>query len=418
MAAVYAATHRNGLRGAVKMLHRACSADESIQQRFLREGYIANKVGHSGAVRVLDDDVTPDGSAFLVMELLDGNGLFELAERAGGKLDVESVLRFTDRVLDVLAAAHDNGIVHRDIKPENIFVTHDGRVKVLDFGIAGIVDPPKDHARATQTGTPMGTPAFMAPEQARGRWDLVGPQSDVWSAGAMMFTLLSGQLLFSDGTVAELLAALVTKTPRSLAEVCPEAPRSVVDLVDRALSRSLADRWPDARAMQDAVRAAYLDVCGVPMPMPVEVEEVQTTASGVSRRTPARLAATVSAKTPALPALVRALRGRRFVSMGLVGVLMVVVAFVSAQARELPHGIDAAQARLDAAPTSAPVGAIASTVPEIEASAVTPVASVAPPPPVETAAPAATHPAAASIPAASAPRRPRPDLRSMFDRRH
>jgi hypothetical protein len=417
MAAVYAATHRNGMRGAVKMLHRACSSDESIQQRFLREGYIANKVGHPGAVRVLDDDVTPDGGAFLVMELLDGDGLFELAEKAGGTLDVESVLRFTDRVLDVLAAAHDNGIVHRDIKPENIFVTSDGRVKVLDFGIAGIADPPKDQARATQTGTPMGTPAFMAPEQARGRWDLVGPQSDVWSAGAMMFTLLSGQLLFPDGTVAELLAALVTETPRSLAEVCPNAPKSVVELVDRALARSLADRWADARAMQEALRATYLAVVGEPMPLVAEGEEPQT-ASGVTRRTPACLAATVSATPSRLAGLLSALRARRFVSMGLVGVLMVVVAFVSAQARETRPGDDAAQAHLDAPLVSPPLGAVAPTVPAIEESAVGVVVSASTPPSEAAAPEAIPARAVASTPAASAPHRARTDLRTMFDRRH
>jgi serine/threonine protein kinase len=412
MAAVYAATHRNGMRGAVKMLHRACSADETIQRRFLREGYIANKVAHPGAVRVLDDDVTTDGNAFLVMELLDGNGLFELADQAGGKLDVESVLRFTDRVLDVLASAHDNGIVHRDIKPENIFVTHDGRVKVLDFGIAGLAEPPKEHARATQTGTPMGTPAFMAPEQARGRWDLVGPQSDVWSAGAMMFTLLTGQLLFEDGTVAELLAALVTKPARSLAEAWPDAPPELVDVVDRALLGSLVDRWASARAMQQGVRDAYLVLCGAPMPAGPSDDAVQAVAPFVVRATPVRLAPTVSAKSSRIGGLVAAVRARRFVAMGLVGVLMVAVAFVSAQAREIPHG-NVADARV--ATASSAVGPIDSEPAPVAPSS----APIVDMPPSAPLTPVVTAtPVAPSAPMVSVPRRPRPNLHSMFDRRH
>ena len=417
MAAVYAATHRNGMRGAVKMLHRACSSDETVQQRFLREGYIANKVAHPGAVRVLDDDVTADGDAFLVMELLDGDGLFELADRAGGKLDVESVLRFTDRVLDVLASAHDNGIVHRDIKPENIFVTRDGRVKVLDFGIAGIADLPLDLARATQTGTAMGTPAFMAPEQARGRWDLVGPQSDVWSVGAMMFTLLSGQLLFQDGTVPEQLAALVTKPARSLAEPCPDAPPQVIALVDGALRRSLADRWASARAMQAELRDVYVAVCGAPMP-PGPAEDTVQAVPFIVRATPAHLAPTVAAESSRFGRVVELVRGKRVVTMGLVGVLMASVAFVTAQAREVPRSTDAAQARLEVesaiaepagadsdAPSAAPVAALVA--------ARTTTMSDAPAP---TALPAA--PTASAPPATSAPRRPRPDLRAMYDRRH
>ena len=203
MAAVFAATHRNGLRGAVKVLWPPCSRDEEIRRRFLREGYIANRVHHPGAVRVLDDDTTTDGRAFLVMELLDGSPLHEFAEAHGGRLDPGRVLLVSDQVLDVLCAAHDQGIVHRDIKPENLFLTSDGRVKVLDFGIARIDEQRGLAFGATQSGAPMGTPGFMAPEQARGRWDLVGPQSDIWSVGATMFTLLSGAAVHDGETVAE-----------------------------------------------------------------------------------------------------------------------------------------------------------------------------------------------------------------------
>ena len=137
MASVYAATHRNGLRGAVKLLHPELCVQGEVKERFLREGYVANKVDHPGAVRVLDNDVAEDGSVFLVMELLDGETIDARVEaRPGRRLEVGEVLAIADDVLDVLATAHDSGIVHRDLKPENLFITRTGQVKILDFGIA------------------------------------------------------------------------------------------------------------------------------------------------------------------------------------------------------------------------------------------------------------------------------------------
>ena len=165
MAAVFAATHRNGLRGAVKILWAPCSSDAEIRGRFLREGYIANRVDHPGAVRVLDDDTTPDGRAFLVMELLDGHPLHALAEAHGGCLDPARVLLVADQVLDVLVAAHDQGIVHRDIKPENLFLTSGGRVKVLDFGIARIEQRAGPVLHATQSGPPWAPPHSWRPNR-------------------------------------------------------------------------------------------------------------------------------------------------------------------------------------------------------------------------------------------------------------
>src|SRR3954468_5534820 len=139
MAAVYEGTHRNGKRGAIKMLHLELSADGEARARFLQEGYMANKVGHPGAVSVLDDDTEEDVSVFLVMELLRGRSVGDLAEsRPGERLRVGESLRLIDQMLDVLIAAHGQGIVHRDLKPENLFLTDDGTLKVLDFGLARV----------------------------------------------------------------------------------------------------------------------------------------------------------------------------------------------------------------------------------------------------------------------------------------
>ena len=266
MAAVYAATHRNGMRGAVKILHLHRSLDPDITARFRREGYIANKVAHANAVRVLDDDVDDDGSVFLVMELLEGATLRERAGARGGRLPPDELLLVVDQLLDVLAVAHDGAIIHRDIKPENVFVTAEGQVKILDFGIARLYEASDPDHSQTVAGLPMGSPAFMSPEQARGRWDLVDAQSDLWSVGATMFTLLSGQDVHAAGTVPELLAAIFTEPAPSLAVAMPDSHPALVALVDLALQLRLADRWQDARTMQEAVREAYLGMFGVALP--------------------------------------------------------------------------------------------------------------------------------------------------------
>src|SRR5450432_3710748 len=138
MAVVYAATHRNKKRAAIKMLHPELSMDATIRERFLREGYVANSVGQRGAVSVDDDDVSEDGLAYLVMELLDGETIEQRWERKGRLLSPHEALSVMDQLLDTLAAAHARGIVHRDLKPENMFLTRDGAVKVLDFGIARV----------------------------------------------------------------------------------------------------------------------------------------------------------------------------------------------------------------------------------------------------------------------------------------
>jgi serine/threonine-protein kinase len=184
MAAVYAAQHRNQKRVAIKLLHPEMSVDEGVKTRFLREGYVANSVDHPGAVAVFDDDVSDDGAAFLVMELLSGETLEDRAEHHNGTLPLGEVLSLTDQLLDVLGSAHERGIIHRDIKPENLFLTTNGELKVLDFGIARLRELSMPPDGSTGVGTFMGTPAFMSPEQARGRWGEVDFRSDVWAIGA------------------------------------------------------------------------------------------------------------------------------------------------------------------------------------------------------------------------------------------
>jgi serine/threonine-protein kinase len=256
MATVFAATHRNGLHVAVKMLHAELSALPDARRRFVNEGYAANAIGHSGVVTVLDDDVDDDGSIFLVMELLDGESVEDRREHAGGALGPREVLSIADQVLDVLALAHAKGVVHRDLKPENLFLMRDGRLKVVDFGLARLLELTGDaRLTATDAGT-MGTPAFLPPEQARGRWQDIDGRTDLWALGATMFTLLTGRCVHEAGTVNEALAAAITRPAPPLRTVAPKAPKALAAIVDRALAMNPIDRYQDARAMQSATRQA------------------------------------------------------------------------------------------------------------------------------------------------------------------
>ena len=288
MAVVYTATHRNSSRVAVKMLHAELSRNANIKGRFLREGYVANSVGHRGCVTVFDDDVADDGAVFLVMELLDGETLEARRERLGGALDPGETLWITDQLLDVLAAAHAKGIIHRDIKPENIFLTGDGVVKVLDFGIAHVRQL-STSSTATRTGTTMGTPAFMPPEQARGRWENVDAQSDLWAVGATMFTLLTGRMVHEAATANEQMLAAMTANAPSLAGY-GTFDANLSYLVDRSLAFDKADRWQDAPSMQRAVRAAYAAIFRRPiasMARPVTSPSLPVATTGLFAPAPA-----------------------------------------------------------------------------------------------------------------------------------
>ncbi len=253
MGTVYAATHKNnGSVAAIKILHPEFSRDPDTRSRFLQEGYAANQVNHAGVVRILDDDVTEEGQAYLVMELLEGELLEQRRQRKGGKLPLPEVYELADQLLDVLAAAHAKEIVHRDIKPDNIFLTKEGRLKVLDFGFAQMKSGFR--SERTATGFLLGTPGFMAPEQAIGNRPMIDAQTDIWAVGATMFLLLTGEPVHDGNSAAEMLIAAANYPARSVAMLEPGLPPSLVAVVDRALAFDKADRWPDARSMQMALR--------------------------------------------------------------------------------------------------------------------------------------------------------------------
>jgi len=257
MAAVYAARHeRNGGRVAVKVLHPDASCDPEAVRRFRREGYLANAVNHPGVVRVYDDGVTADGSAFLIMDLLDGETLEDHRTARGGRLPFDRAIAVSRDVLEILAATHREGVVHRDVKPANVFLTRSGQVKLLDFGIATMARSATAASR-TSTGAGWGTVHFMAPEQITGD-GARGSRVDVWAVGVMFYRLVSGQYPFAAKNLVELAAAYRTRPP-TLDRRVPGFPAGIARVIDRALTCDPERRWADAGAMLRALDLAEDD---------------------------------------------------------------------------------------------------------------------------------------------------------------
>jgi eukaryotic-like serine/threonine-protein kinase len=278
MAAVYEATHRNGSKVAIKMLHPTLMYDTNFAQRLVQEGYVANKINHAAAVKVFDDDTDEtDGTVFLVMELLEGQTLSQ-ARRKKKRFPPVEAFKMLIPVLECLGNAHERGIIHRDIKPENLFMTRDGVVHVLDFGIARVSDG--SNVSATRTGMVVGSPAYMSPEQALGKMNSVGPQTDVYAVGATMFALLAGATPHAGESTQEMIVMVATQAARPITSVAPDLPASVARIVDKSLAYDRDKRYPNARAMLEDVRAVIAELEGTPRVLPTfadEEEEGETT---------------------------------------------------------------------------------------------------------------------------------------------
>lgn len=267
MAAVYAARHRNGARAAVKVLHPDLSRHREVRERFLREGYAANRVEHPSAVKVLDDDVVasgPDaGTAYLVMELLEGESLQDRLER-GPPIGEREFLDIAETVLDVLDVAHANGVVHRDLKPENLFLLrgdddHKPGVKVLDFGLARLLDG----QTITSYGLALGTPSFMSPEQAAGRIDEIDGRTDLFALAATGFRLRTGRRIHEGANPVELVTKMANFAAPKIETFAPEVNPSFARVIDRALEFKREDRYATAAEMREDVRRAKAEMDGV-----------------------------------------------------------------------------------------------------------------------------------------------------------
>jgi tRNA A-37 threonylcarbamoyl transferase component Bud32 len=239
-------------RVAVKTIHSQRGSDVATLQRFLTEARAAAAVRHEAIVRTIDVDVTPTGTLFHVMELLEGETFSGWLARAPRR-PIRTIARVGSVVADALAAAHAVGLVHRDIKPANIMlISSPPGAKVFDFGVAKLRErTDEEDLVRTQGPLLLGTPAYMAPEQVRDPAS-VGPPADVYSLGVVLYEALSLVLPHSGDSAAKHLIAITTVLPVPLRERCPEVPSGLADLVMGCLARDPSDR-PTAAAVAEGL---------------------------------------------------------------------------------------------------------------------------------------------------------------------
>lgn len=283
MGAVYRARHTGVHKEfAIKLLLGELTQRESMVSRFLLEAQAAGRIGHPGILDVYDVGAEPDGTPYLVMELLTGEPLSALVKR--GPLEIDAACWIAMEILEVLAAAHQAGIIHRDVKPQNVFLTErtapSGRpssgagptrgIKLLDFGIAKFTA--SDVTALTRSGEIIGSPLYMAPEQAKGE-QKVDARADVWSVGAMLFEMLTGKCAHAATTPVAVLAKILTEPTPPVGSRREGIPAELESIVARALEIDRDRRWASAREMHDAL---------------AEVRRAQGTADVVPSLPPAR----------------------------------------------------------------------------------------------------------------------------------
>lgn len=247
MGELYVARHeRLGSRVAVKILHAAFTDHELALARFYREAKAMARIRSPYVATVLDALETPDGRPCLIVELLDGEDLQRRLR--GGRLNVDEALDLAVQVCTGLAAAHAVGVVHRDLKPSNILLDDaQGVAKLVDFGVAHL----DGDAQLTQTGTVVGTPAYMAPEQIRGSSTVDG-RADVYGLGAVLYRALTGQAPYQGTVPTSVLSDVLENAPEPPGAIAPDIPTDVEAFILRAMSRDPDTRFESADEMRRA----------------------------------------------------------------------------------------------------------------------------------------------------------------------
>jgi len=256
---VYRAVHPLiGKAAAIKVLSRQYSANPQVVARFIAEARAVNQIRHRNIIDIFSFGALDDGRQYFVMELLDGMPLDRYLKDEKGRLTVEEALPILRAVGRALDAAHASGILHRDLKPENIFLSfdEDGRPfpKLLDFGIAKLMGGGKGSDPKTRTGTPMGTPYYMSPEQCRGKD--VDHRTDIYSFGVLTHELLTGDVPFRGDDVVELLMMQTRVAPPPMSSMCAAVPSALDEPVLRMLAKDPAARPASVGAAVEALVAA------------------------------------------------------------------------------------------------------------------------------------------------------------------
>ncbi len=279
MGTVYSARHTvMGRRGAVKVLRSEMTRQPEVVQRFFNEARAAGAIASAGIVDVFDMGQTADGTAYLVMELLEGEALSARLRR-DGPMAAETATRVARQIASALGAAHERGIVHRDLKPDNIFLVPDQetttgeRVKLLDFGIAKLHGELAADAPVTRTGALFGTPVYMAPEQCRGGVE-VDHRADLYALGCILYEMLCGRVPFRAAGLGELLSAHMFEAPVPPRALMPTIPESLEQIVLCLLAKDPAHRFGSAWAAVNALDAV--------LGRPVSASAIGTATSGTA----------------------------------------------------------------------------------------------------------------------------------------
>ncbi len=255
MGSVYEGTREDlgGTPVALKVLHPGISQDVDVLRRFRREAHVVGAINHPNIVRVLDFQMPTDEPAFIVMERLEGASLGDAIRRAR-QFSVDDIAWIAVQVLAGLAAAHGANVIHRDLKPDNVFLTALPQVadvvKLLDFGVAKLTESPWDE-RLTQTGVVMGTPAYMAPEQARG--ESADARSDLYAVGCLIFEALTGRPPFVAANYNAVMFQINQSTPPSLDELRPDLDPQFCAVVKQSMEKELDARFQTARIFAEAL---------------------------------------------------------------------------------------------------------------------------------------------------------------------
>jgi serine/threonine-protein kinase len=241
---------------AVKLLNPSIASDPAMTSRFAREGRAAALVNDPGVVGVTDFGQLADGRAYLVMEIVEGRTLEDVLQ--AGALPPAEAVRIAVRILVALEAAHVRGVVHRDLKPSNVFLAPGGQVKIADFG-AALVDDARRSGR-TDAGLVLGSPAYMAPEQALGR--ATDDRADLYSLGCVLYRMLSGNPPFQARTLVEVLRQQIEQAPGPVSSPHGALPVVLVEAVDRALAKGPDDRFRSAGDMRAVLEQALARLGG------------------------------------------------------------------------------------------------------------------------------------------------------------
>jgi len=293
MGVVYLAQHPVfGRKVAIKLLHAVLARDPDIVARFFNEARAIHMVAHENIVEILDFGQTPDGQPYFIMEFLSGESLSEAITR--GPMSPDQVEAIGVQMCKALSAAHSKGIVHRDLKPHNVqlVIKPDGalQVKILDFGVAKILSSPDGSSSVkTRTGSLMGTPLYMSPEQCKGA-GVLDHRTDIYSLGVILFEMLSGRPPFNAEGVGELFAKHMLEDPPSVTEFAPNAPPHMASAIMKALAKDPAARFQS----MDDFRKAIIGEVKVTAPAGTGLKRLPNTASTMSQTISTKASTTLS----------------------------------------------------------------------------------------------------------------------------